>query len=79
MLDDRKCEGSSLPGTSLRDSEEISAREDEGDGFLLYRCRLSVAFFGEGFQEGLDESEIREQHSIEFRDAEYTRIIHKCK
>jgi hypothetical protein len=62
MLDDRKGKRSCLSCTRLCDTEEISSSKDEGDRFLLYWSRGSIAFFGESFEYWVDEVEFREEH-----------------
>ncbi len=61
-LDDRKCKWSCLPCTCLCHPEEISSRKYDRDGFLLYRCRWCIAFFGESSENRIDQMEFGEEH-----------------
>lgn len=62
VLDDRKSKRCSFSRTCLCDSEKIPPCKDEWDGFLLYRSRGSIAFFGECFQNRIDQMEFGKEH-----------------
>jgi hypothetical protein len=63
-IDHRKSERGGLAGSGLGAAEEITARENGADRFLLDARRGFVALGRNGTEDGLGESERRERHDV---------------